>query len=133
MNEQESLLEVVELLSTYPDVVVLSYGVESHKYVIRVTCKRMAVLSRIAEWVMEGANQPMSIQCSGAPQLGPGGRFTATDIHFLIEVERLRRKNEGCTYLEILGIHLVWDLKAMKKITARRANNLLRACNGAIR
>lgn len=133
MNEQNTIREVVELLNTYPDVAVVSYEIESRRYVIRVKCKRMAILSRISEWVMEGANQRMSILCAGVPQRGSGGRFKTTDIHFIIEVERLRRKGEACTALEILGNFLVWDLKAMKKITKERANNLLHSWHGAIR
>ena len=95
----------------------------------------MSVLARIAELTLEGTNQKMQIICArkGGDAAPTGARYKNTDIEFQIEVERQRRKTEPHTSLEILSIFLVWDLKALKRMSTLKANRLLHKWNGAIR
>jgi hypothetical protein len=125
--------EVVALFNSYPDVSVIYATLNARRCLIELRCSRMAVLSRLAVWVMEGANQRVSILSRGPRAAKSGGRFRATDIHFLIDVDRFPRKGERHTPLEILGIFLVWDLKALKRITVARAKVLLQKWHGTMR
>lgn len=130
MNDNQTLLTVRALLQRYPDVVVESHSMTERECALRIKCKRIAMLSRISTWVT-ATNGTMDFKAPWQ-RLEYGRRCKTSALEFFITINRSRRKGEPWSGLEILGIYLARDLKAMRRISAKESNRLQRAWHGAI-
>ncbi len=124
----EMLVQTCQLLGKLPGVVVLDSGYADHNSQIEISVENGASMEVIQNCCM-GANVPLEPWIKLPEQLLATEYFQPVQCKLVAETESFELIQ--CGSLQILGIHLIWQLHKLGIMPKSSANILLEQLHGA--
>ena len=124
----EMLVQTFQLLGKLPGVVVLSSGYADHNSQIEISVENAASMEVIQNCCM-GTNIPLEPWTTLPEQSFSAEYFQPVQCRLVAETEPFELIQ--CGNLQILGIHLIWQLQKLGIMSKSSANILLEQLNGA--
>ncbi len=124
----EMLVQTCELLGKLPGVVVLDSGYADNNSQITISVENAASM-RVIQNCCEGANVPLEPLIRFSEQSFSADSFQPVQCKLVAETESFELIQ--CGNLQILGIHLIWQLHKLGIMSKSSANIILEHLHGA--
>ena len=131
MNKSETIENVKKLVAAFPDVKIVHELNCKDKIYIDFRTSSKNTLARIA-YACEASNVVMEVGAPPLFQYGYGKSIDSHNLYYRICIPIDDDELDPPTTLQVLGIYMARDLKALKLISVEESNSLQKEWNAMI-
>ncbi|MEJ2038156.1 MAG: hypothetical protein P8X55_04395 [Desulfosarcinaceae bacterium] len=131
MNQNETLKNLKKLLEAFPDVKIVDEISGDGKIFLDFRTSSKNTLARIA-YACEASNVVMEVGAPPVFQYGYGKPIYAQNLYYRICIPVGDDESDPPTTMQVLGIYLARDLKALELISVEVSNALQKEWNAMI-